>query len=224
MSLPVLYSFRRCPYAMRARLALTLSGISCELREVVLRNKPAELLQASPKGTVPVLITVSGQVIEQSLDIMLWALEQNDPQAYWPESAALRTQALELIHRNDGEFKMCLDRYKYPDRNQHQADFEQSDQYALKYRQQGAGILADMDQRIRDRGGYLLGPEATLADIALMPFVRQFAHTDKLWFAEQPWPDLQHWLAEWLESELMLSIMNKYAPWEQGAEPVLFGA
>lgn len=222
MPLPILYSFRRCPYAMRARLAVMSSGIQCELREVVLRNKPAALLAASPKATVPVLITAQG-VVEESLEIMRWALEQSDPNNYWPDHEGLRATSLSLIQRNDVDFKLALDRYKYPDRNQHQVDFDTAHAYALKYRQLGAQILADLNQRIAQHG-YILSAQAGLVDLALMPFVRQFAHTDKDWFAKQDWPALQQWLDQWLDSPLMQSVMHKYAPWEEGAEPVLFGA
>lgn len=222
MSLPILYTFRRCPYAMRARLAVLSSGLQCELREVILRNKPPALLTASPKGTVPVLITASGEVLEESLDIMRWALEQSDPSDYWPKKDDLRSLSLVLIERNDGQFKRALDRYKYPDRYQHEADFDNAADYAMKYRRLGAQILEDLNQRIAGQG-YLLGEQASLVDLALMPFVRQFAHTDKAWFAEQNWPALHQWLQQWLDSALMQSVMNKYTPWEKGEAPVLFG-
>lgn len=220
--LPVLYSFRRCPYAMRARLALAASGQRCELREIVLRNKPAEMLQASPKGTVPVLILSDGTVIEQSLDIMLWALGQADPHAWLAPRHAGLPDMLALIAQCDTEFKPCLDRYKYPDR------YDGVD--ATDQREQGAQWLSQLESRLHTGSTVenpaaetpgLFGDRSTLADAAIMPFVRQFAQVDRTWFDAQPWPALHAWLAAWLVSPLFEAVMHKYTPWE-GGQGVLF--
>jgi len=219
-SLPVLYSFRRCPYAMRARLALAVSGQRYELREVVLSSKPPEMLAASPKGTVPVLVLPAGEVIEQSLDIMLWALQRHDPQ-HWlaPEHGTLQDMQV-LIGTNDGAFKRNLDRYKYPNRYLDEAAEEtagDSAAFATAHRTAGGGWLGQLE-RMLEQHGWLFGAQASLADMALLPFVRQFAHTDAAWFAAQPWPRLQVWLAGFEASSLYQGVMEKHAPWRAAAE------
>ncbi|MEH6489497.1 glutathione S-transferase [Hyphomonas oceanitis] len=210
MSLPVLYSFRRCPYAMRARLALAISGLDIRIREVVLRDKPAAMLAASPKGTVPVLVLPHGTVIDESLDVMKWALAQNDPEN-WRGVDSAETDA--LIAKSDGPFKHALDRYKYPNRYD---GVDPEDQRA-----DGLAILAEWNARIASSGGQLLGAKRSLADMALFPFVRQFAATDREWFAAQSLPALQDWLAGHLASPLFKSIMTKHAQWQPGAEEPL---
>lgn len=204
---PVLYSFRRCPYAMRARLALAASGQACELREVVLRDKPAELLAASPKGTVPVLVLPDGAVIDESLDIMLWALGVNDPQGWLPPAGARHHETLTLIAECDGPFKHGLDRYKYPQRYENIDPFEQ--------RERCGNWLAILEGRLGD-APFLSGGRAGLADAALMPFVRQFAQVDRAWFDARPWPALQAWLSRWLDSALFGAVMAKHEPWRGG--------
>ncbi|MES2951561.1 MAG: glutathione S-transferase [Pseudomonadota bacterium] len=212
---PVLYSFRRCPYAMRARLAIAASGMVCVLREVVLARKPPALLLASPKGTVPVLVLPDGVVLEQSLDIMLWALRRNDPQNWLPASAQGMADALQLIAQCDGDFKAQLDRYKYPNR------------YALPdglaHRARGAQFLQTLNERL-DSQGYLMGEHFGLADAAIAPFVRQFAHTELAWFAAQPWPALQRWLAAFEASGDYARVMDKFAAWTEGQPKQLFPA
>lgn len=209
---PILYSFRRCPYAMRARLALLVSGTTCELREIVLRAKPQEMLQASPKGTVPVLVLPDGQVIDESLDIMLWALGRHDPQQWLaPETESLEAM-LALIAQNDGDFKRHLDRYKYPDRYEH-VD-------ALEQRAMGSAFLAALEARLSSYS-YLFGQRPALADMAIFPFIRQFAQTDAQWFDAQPWPHLQHWLAELLGLPMFERVMQKFEPWQSGDEAEL---
>ena len=209
-ALPVLYSFRRCPYAMRARLALAVSGESYELREVVLRDKPAELLAASPKGTVPVLVLPDGTVIDQSLDVMLWALRRNDPQSWLLPPRGSLDAMLALVAGNDGDFKRHLDRYKYPNRYPDESA-EDANAFAQHHRAQGAAWLAKLDGMLTE--GWLLGARTSLADMALLPFVRQFAHTDAAWFAAQAWPRLQAWLAGFEASALYAAVMGKHAPW-----------
>lgn len=211
-SLPILYSFRRCPYAMRARLALTVSATEVELREVVLRNKPAELLLASPKGTVPVLL-VADQVLEHSLDIMLWALQQHDPEQWLQPQQGDLPDMLGLIAACDGEFKQHLDRYKYPER------YPGED--ALEHRSLGAAWLFTLNQRLQSQSA-LFGKRRALADWAIAPFVRQFAHTDDEWFGAQPWPGLQAWLQGFLDSDLFARVMPKFAPWQSGTAGVQF--
>jgi glutathione S-transferase len=181
-ALPVLYSFRRCPYAMRARLALAVSGVQYELREVSLKNKPPELLAASPKATVPVLVLPSGQVIDESLDIMRWALEQNDPDG-WLNLGPL-DDMLTLIAANDGRFKHALDRYKYPNRYPLESGGDVQ-AFALAQRFKAGSWLQTLEPRLSQ--GWLFGYKASIADMATLPFVRQFAHTDADWFAAQPW-------------------------------------
>ena len=219
--LPILYSFRRCPYAMRARLALAASGRVCELREVVLQSKPPALLAASAKGTVPVLITPQNQVIDESLEIMRWALEQHDP-GHWlrPETGSPRAMHA-LIDECDGHFKQQLDRYKYPGRYANENDHESQAMAAQFHRTEGARFLARLDMRL-DAARYLFGTRAAWADMAIAPFVRQFAQTDQAWFDQQPWPGLQRWLAAWLASDLYGRIMDKYPPWVPGAAAIGF--
>ncbi|CAN5216242.1 glutathione S-transferase [soil metagenome] len=218
--LPVLYSFRRCPYAMRARLAIAASGLPCELREVVLRSKPAELLAASPKATVPVLLLPGGQVIEQSLEIMLWALRHNDPQGWLaPERGPLQAMQV-LIAVNDGAFKQHLDRYKYPNRYRPEHAGDEQD-FAQAHREHAAGWLRELEIRLASHP-WLFGAAASLADMAILPFVRQFAHTDEAWFAAQPWPNLKTWLMHWESSALFQQVMEKYPPWQPGQPGIMF--
>ncbi len=207
----VLYSFRRCPYAMRARLAIAYSQIAVELREVVLRDKPAEMLAISPKGTVPVLQTPQGEVIDQSLDIMHWALGQYDPEQWL--CPRLNHQIDALINHNDHDFKGCLDRYKYPDRHPEHAQ--------AFYRQQGEQFLQQLEQLLTVHR-YLLADRPCLADMAIMPFIRQFAAVDQAWFDQAGYPKLQAWLAHLLALPLFAQVMNKYAPWQSGQRGVLF--
>ncbi|WP_096662324.1 glutathione S-transferase [Polaromonas sp. AET17H-212] len=214
-ALPILYSFRRCPYAMRARLALAVSAQPYELREVVLRNKPAELLAASPKGTVPVLLLAGGEVLDESLDIMRWALGRHDPAQWLAPPGAPPDEMAALIAANDGDFKRHLDRYKYPHRHADESGGADAAGFALAHRTQAARWLAQLDARLA--GGWLLGSRASLADMALLPFVRQFAHTDADWFATQPWPRLQGWLVAFEASALYAGVMQKQAPWQPAA-------
>ncbi|MCL9800574.1 glutathione S-transferase [Pseudomonas sp. AKS31] len=191
-----LYSFRRCPYAMRARMALRYSGVPVDIIEVSLKAKPAEMLAISPKGTVPVL-DAGGRVIDESLEIMRWALAQNDPQDWLLDDDS---RIAELIDANDQGFKLHLNRYKYAERY--------PEQPMEVYRAEGALFLQRLDELLTDRQ-YLLADHASLADIALLPFVRQFAHVDREWFAQTPYVRLQAWLQRFLESELFTSIMKK---------------
>lgn len=209
MALPLLYSYRRCPYAIRARLALRQAGIEVDTREVVLRDKPAGLLAASPKGTVPVLVLPDGQIIDQSLDIMLWALRQSDPQD-WLTRAPLN-ESLALIATNDGPFKVLLDRYKYPERHPSHPQSHHRDEAV-------ATVLSAWDARLRQskrpdgQPAFLLGDQASLADMALLPFVRQFAQVDRSWFDQSELQALRAWLDHGLRSPLFEAVMAKAAP------------
>ena len=212
-SLHRLYSFRRCPYAMRARLGLLFAGLQVELREIILKNKPAQMLAISPKGTVPVLQLLDGTVIAESGEIMLWALEQHDPHGLL--DAQLLPQAKALIEQNDNEFKHWLDRYKYADRHPEMTQ--------LEYRQRGEAFLQLLEQLLTTNP-YLLGNSASIADIGIMPFVRQFAHVDRDVFYSLPYPHLQRWLQDWLEHPIFVQAMSKFQVWQEGDELVLFPA
>ena len=196
----ILYSFRRCPYAMRARMALAVSGHQVELREVVLRDKPASMIAASPKGTVPVLILPGGEVIDESLDIMRWALGLHDPEGW------LAGDDKALIAANDGPFKQHLDRYKYATRFG-------SD--PLEHRAAGMAWLSELEARL-ESSDFLRGARRTLADIAIFPFVRQFAATDDQWFEAQPVPYVREWLRGLTGSELFARVMTRRSVWQPG--------
>ncbi len=196
--LPILYSYRRCPYAMRARMALSYAEIPVEIREISLKQKPAHMLQVSPKGTVPVLVLPDGQVIEQSLEIMQWALQQKDADGWLsadPQHATL------LITENDGSFKESLDRYKYAVRfPQHSAE---------DYRQQGELFLAKLERHLQ-QSAFLLGNAMGMADVAIFPFIRQFAAVDDAWFETTGYVKLKLWLQHLVESALFQQVMVKY--------------
>lgn len=213
--LPVLYSFRRCPFAMRARLALLASGQVCELREVVLRDKPPSLLQASPKATVPVLILPSGQVLEQSREIMHWALAQHDPHSWRARDADEALAMEQLVNACDGPFKLALDRTKYPQRY--------PDEDCAVHRAQAESWLGMLEQRLA-QAPWLFGAQARWADMAILPFVRQFAAIDPQRWQSQPWPHLQQWLAQWQASDLFAAIMTRFAPWQEGTPGQRFAA
>lgn len=198
---------------MRARLALLVSGKGCELREVVLSAKPPELLSISPKGTVPVLVTCEGRVIDQSLDIMLWVLGRHDPQGWLkPEDGSLE-ESLSLIATSDGEFKFHLGRYKYPDR------FDNT--HSTAHRDAGGIFLQTLNSRLMSRP-FLSGTHPALADMAIAPFVRQFAQTDLAWFESCPWTQLHAWLYRFQDSDLFEKIMRKYPQWQSGTLGVIF--
>ena len=201
MTVPILYSFRRCPYAMRARLALAISATQVELREVRLSAKPEAMLAASPKGTVPVLVAADGRVIDQSIDIMRWALARHDPEAW------LDRDDPAPIAANDGPFKQDLDRYKYPGR--HGVDAEGA---VETHRAGGLAFLHALDDRLTG-SPHLCGARRGLADAAVIPFVRQFAAVDPGWFEMQPLPRLKKWLSDYLASDLFDAIMRRVARW-----------
>jgi glutathione S-transferase len=193
---------------MRARLALAYAGVNCELREILLRDKPEAMLAASPKGTVPVLIAETG-VVDESLDIMLWALEQNDPDN-WLQRQEL---ALDLIAQSDGAFKSALDRYKYSARFAPEAREEE--------REKASVFLRDLDARLATHA-FLLGAQPSLADMGIVTFVRQFANVDRAWFDGEPWPHLVRWLEDFLVSESFAQIMEKHTPWAPDTVGIAF--
>lgn len=213
---PILYSFRRCPYAIRTRMTLAYSQQQLELREVLLRDKPASLLQSSPKGTVPVLVLGDNSVLQESLDIIHWSLEQQDRDHWWTGLNHQQQQQIgALINNNDGDFKHWLDRYKYADRYpDHSAEY---------YRQQAENFLTELEQRL-NRQCFLLSDQISLADIALFPFIRQFAFVDKHWFDRSDYKQLRCWLEYLLLSPLFTRVMAKYKPWKPGDKPLIFGA
>ena len=193
----ILYSYRRCPYAMRARMALKYADIAVEIREIELKNKPAEMLKVSPKATVPVLVLGDGTVIEQSLDIMLWALQKQDKEGWLNGDSALTQQ---LITENDSSFKQALDKYKYAIRFPEQS--------AQVYRAQGEVFLQKLEALL-SQSPFLLSNQISLADIAIFPFIRQFSGVDSIWYESAPYPQLKVWLRTLVESELFTKIMQK---------------
>ncbi len=194
----LLYTFRRCPYAIRARMTLAYSQIKVQYYEVDLKNKPEELLQASAKGTVPVLVLENGDVIDESIDIMRWSLKQSDLDGW--VNAKLIDQCEDLIKTNDFKFKPILDRYKYPQSSENKDPVYYRDQ-ALVYLEQLNNLLT--------QNRYLLADQISYADVALFPFIRQFCMVDVGWFEQSGFKQLIAWLHAFLDSELFLSVMKK---------------
>jgi glutathione S-transferase len=209
MDLPILYSFRRCPYAIRARMAILVSGMTCELREVSLANKPKAMLFASPKATIPVMVLPNGIVLDEGLDIMRHALVSHDPKGWL---FGVDEQAMELVTLNDDIFKDHLDRYKYPDR--YEGDY-------LQHRAAGLAIL-DMYEARLESNGKLIGPRDSFMDMAILPFVRQFAAVDEVWFAGQNIPHVQNWLSQFLSSPAFQQAMISLPVWNDQDNPTLF--
>lgn len=209
----ILYSFRRCPYAIRARLALFYAGVDCELREIVLKTKPQQMLDVSTKGTVPVLV-LDDQVIDESIDIMQWALEQSDPNNWGAENLQHS-----LVKRNDKDFKYYLDRYKYYDRY---PEHSQSDylEKACEFIQELESVLCQKS----NQANFLNGRYLSALDIALYPFIRQFAFVDKTRFDQLPFPKAQKWLAHFLHSDLFANVMLKYKQWQPNQPVVNFSS
>lgn len=210
---PILYSFRRCPYAIRTRMTLAYTQISCELREVKLQAKPQALIDASSKATVPVLV-LDDRVIDESLDIMHWALARHDPDHWLPAQPKALTSQQALINDCEKHFKPLLDRYKYADRH--------PELTVAEHRRNASDFPARLDGQLQQR--YLFGEQAGIADIAIFPFIRQFAFVDINWFEQLPLPALQRWLGELLNSELFIQVMTKLPPWQPGDTATLFPA
>jgi len=199
---------------MRTRLCVESSGVQTHLREIVLRDKPASMLEASPKGTVPVLVQSDGTVIDESLDIALWAVENSDPELLLEPTAGNKDEMLKLIGMQDEQFKPNLDTYKY--------HFHSDKDVSLAARDRATAFLNSLENQLQKQ--FLFGEHISLADLCILPFIRQFAHVDKVWFWEQDFPKTITWLDTFLISERFKSIMTKYAVWVDGDEPVLFPA
>lgn len=212
MTLPVLYSLRNCPYAMRARLAIYKSKQPIELRDVVLTNKPKAMISASPKGTVPILVLTTAQVIDESLDVMLWALNESDPDDLLHGENSL-TDILNLIHQFDDEFKTCLEQYKCAKRY-HESNLSECRQACEVY-------LKDLEQRLTDHD-YIIDENESLADIALLPFIRQFAKIERQWYLQSPYPNVKRWLNRYLQSTMFTKVMAKYPLWSENSEMIVF--
>lgn len=219
-SLPIFWSFRRCPYAMRARLALRSAGIEVELREIILRDKPDAFLAASVTQTVPVLVLEDGEVIEESLDIMLWALQRSgDPENWLSCYIADKEAVSAFFERLDGPFKSDLDRYKYAARfNSDKADIARNQDL---HRERGTVFLRELEACLA-KNPCLSGAQMGILDFACLPFVRQFRLADMHWFDAQDWPHLHSWLSQFLVSDRFLQIMEKYPAWHPGQDPVRF--
>lgn len=206
MTRPLLYTYRRCPYAMRARMALLQAGVGFDAHEIVLRDKPAGMLTLSPKGTVPVLLLPDGRVMDESLEIMRWAFEGRDEAGWWDRGNTPANQA--LIALNDGPFKEHLDRYKYPERF---AGTDRASERAMAL----TCLLEPLQERLCQTP-YLGGREPCAADLALFPFVRQFRAVDEVWFDAQPFNATRLWLQAWLTGEQYQACMRKLKPGERG--------
>ena len=201
---PLLYSYRRCPYAMRARMALLQAGVAFRAFEISLRDKPAEMLALSPKGTVPVL-QLPGRVIDESWEVMRWAFEvSGDPNGWWQRAQS--AENLARLQRNDGEFKRLLDRHKYPERFASEGDSRE----AVRSRALET-VLMPLEAQLQHTP-HLGGAAPCATDLAILPFVRQFAMVDPAWWVAQSLPALQAWLSSWLGSALFEACMAKLPP------------
>jgi glutathione S-transferase len=202
-----MYSFRRCPYAMRARIAVRSSGIRVELREIDLKNKVEEFVSTSPKATVPVVQTIEGLVLEESIDIMDWALGNSDPEGW------LKLADRELIELCDFEFKPLLDRYKYHVRY--------TDVSLEKAREDCCEFLETLDQNLGQEA-WLGGAIASLTDVAIFPFVRQFSGVEPNWLSNSEYQNLNRWLKHWIETDHFKAVMAKYPVWKPDQPLVVF--
>ena len=212
--LPILYSLRRCPYAMRARLGILLANQQVLIREIVTKDKPEELLERSPKGTVPVLVLPNGKVIEQSLDVMMWALQQNDPQDLLRSSnPSLSEQIHQLIQHNDNEFIGHLEKYRASVRYRNN-DIEQRRNLCEVF-------IAELEDKLAQHD-YLFGDSPSLADFAVMPFVSQFVRVEKKWFVQSEYQNVVRWLRTHLESKLYTHVMKQYPLWNDTKQDCLF--
>ena len=214
MTPPILYSLQHCPYAMRARMALLMAQEDVLLRAISTEDKPQEMLQISPKGTVPVLVLEDESVLEESLEIMLWALKKNDPQDLLKASdSSILTEMLELIHECDGSYRINLKAYKHAKR--FHLDTE------IDFRSECETYLQKLEDKLENQS-YLFGDSLSLADLAILPFVRQFVNTDKKWFRETHYTNLSEWLSSFMASLLFSKTMRKYALWNESHEQFLF--
>ena len=211
MKLPVLYTFRRCPYAMRARISMYYSKISYEHREILLKDRPEKLYDLSPKGTVPVLNLPDGKVIDESLDIMKWSMSVNDPDSWFVNNISDQLNAIRI---NDHHFKKWLDKYKYHDRYP---------EFSVQYYRDECEVILKIFEKKLDNEKYLFYQKVSLGDMAILPFIRQFANVDISWFNER-FNNLSEWMSELIESEIFQSMMKKYRVWDPSSkgEDVIF--
>lgn len=216
MSIPILYSLRQCPYAMRARIGILQAKQPVMLRDIVMKNIPKEMLDASPKGEVPVLVFEDSSVIDESLDIMIWALNQSDPgNLLFNQQPNTYQDMLDLINRNDNEFVDALKKYKAASRYHDSAE--------INCRQQCEPFISYLEQRLA-KHDYIFGDSASLADYAILPFIRQFSRVDRKWYLQDPYPNLQHWLERHYQNPIFSKAMTKYPQWLDKEESILFGA
>ncbi len=194
-------------------MMLFYAGLKIELKDILLKDKPAEMIKASPKATVPVLILEDGTVLEESRDIMIWAAKKSDPRNLYPNDETLRSEIDDLLNETDGPFKSALDRYKY-----HVRFPEHPKEY---YREQGEQFFTKLEERL-SRTQYLLGENPTLADVGIFPFIRQFANSDREWFDQAPYPHLREWLENWTSSDAFKHLMKKRPIWKEGNPPIYF--
>ena len=214
-SLPIIYSLRNCPFAMRARIAIYKSQQPVLLRDIVLKDKPQEMLVASPKGTVPVLITPNGTVIEESFEVMLWALSMSDPDdLLFSGDDEMLASMQTLIYRFDNEFKRCLENYKCAKRY--------SETNVIECRQACEAYIAQLEQLLTAHQ-YLMADRESLADIALLPFIRQFARVERQWYLQAPYPHVRQWLNHYLQSKMFSKVMTKHQLWLPNRSDLLFG-
>ena len=215
MSLPILYSLRQCPYAMRARLGLLLAKQSVMLRDIVMNNIPSEMLAVSAKGSVPVLLFDDLSVIDESLDIMTWALKKNDPDnLLYNNEPNTYEEMIDLIHRNDGEFVEALNKYKAASRY-HDVD-------EVSCREQCEGFISYLEQCLT-KHDFFFGVTPSLADYAILPFIRQFSRVDRKWYLQAPYKNLQRWLERHYQNPIFSKAMTKYPQWLDNKESILFG-
>jgi glutathione S-transferase len=225
-SLPILYSLRNCPYAMRARIAIFKAQQTVLLRDLVLSNKPAEMIVASPKATVPVVVLADGTVIEESLEVMLWALRESDPSdllqaqtnkhknSNLSSDNLMLSAMLDLINEFDRGFKVCLEQYKCAKRYK-EDNISECREVCEQYIQQ-------LEQRLTQHT-FLMSNNESLADIALLPFIRQFARVERQWYLQSPYPNVRQWLNRYLQSPMFTKVMAKYPLWLDSHETVYFG-
>lgn len=227
-ALPVLYSLRNCPYAMRARIAIFKSKQAVLLRDVVLTNKPQEMLIASPKGTVPVLVLANGTVIDESLAVMLWTLTETDPDNLMhsdvdgsinDKADSVLAEMLTLIDEFDHDFKACLDKYKCAKRYQRGNSLEDSIEQC---RAACEVYIQQLEHRLTEHA-FLMSDKESLADIALLPFIRQFAKVERQWYLQSPYSKVRQWLNHYLQSPMFTKVMAKYPLWLDNYDVVIFG-
>ncbi|WP_114327283.1 glutathione S-transferase [Candidatus Colwellia aromaticivorans] len=213
--LPILYSLRNCPYAMRARIAIFKAKQTVMLRDIVLSNKPKEMITASPKATVPVLVLTNGTVLEESIDVMLWALNETDPDdLLQKQNARDLSEMLQLINTFDHDFKACLEQYKCAKR------YRESN--IVECREACEQYLKILERRLNSQL-FLMSNTESLFDIALVPFIRQFARVERQWYLQSPYPKVRQWLNNYLQSPMFTKVMAKYPLWLDNHEVVLFG-